>query len=279
MEKVLFVGNGINLGITGISWGELVNRLVNTYTNNEIGYDPNKPFPILFETIVNKAKELQLGDEKRILTAVCFYCREIEGNSIHKIILDKYNSIITTNYDYNIEKTVNEKWTRNEYRETKYSLYRFRKNKDKTIWHIHGEDFTPSSICLGYDHYSGFLQYIREYVVGQKEGYESIIHRILAHDTKINSWIDHFFFSDIDIIGSKLEFVEIELWWLIIYRFRIKVQNDIKIKNKIRYFINENCSQNDPKVSLLKDNGIEICVIKTKTYDEEFYLSYFRDFA
>lgn len=159
------------------------------------------------------------------------------------------------------------KWKRHT-RETRYSLYRkltvnAREEDDRanakkyakafnpekfthTIWHIHGEAEKPLSICLGYEQYAGYVQQIREYVTkGTPESGGSIKQRLAALAKKPSeddafeaiSWVDHFFFSNMTILGLEMDTQEIDLWWILSYRARLIKQGGAAApKNKIRYY-------------------------------------------
>ena len=77
------------------------------------------------------------------------------------------------------------------------------------------------------------------------------------------SWIDNFFTKDIYIIGLNLDFVEIDLWWLLTFRERTRLINrtGIVVSNRVTYYI-PRCYHDDPasrpKIELLKSVGVII---------------------
>jgi hypothetical protein len=56
-----------------------------------------------------------------------------------------------------------------------------------------------------------------------------------------NSWLDLIFTQNIHIVGLTLDFVESDLWWLITYRARKKLEkrtpkSRVDINNDIKYY-------------------------------------------
>ncbi|MGK4480255.1 hypothetical protein ACSMDC_18035 [Yersinia enterocolitica] len=159
--------------------------------------------------------------------------------------------------------------------------------KSKKIWHIHGAVNNPSSIILGYEHYSGYLQSMRGYTTtgsqySNKSFKEPLTKRLQANDIG-NSWIDAFFTNDVYILGLNLDFVEIDLWWLLTFRERYKIEKKISLQNEIIYYIPSyyyNDAASKPKIDLLESVGVIInhefgLVFKGK--EKEYYLDVIKD--
>ncbi len=128
--KVLFLGNGINRVSNKYSWENLLDELW-SFVN-----DPNqiarqkKPFPMFYEEIYLLAlKNKNLSELVLKLHIIDKIEEKITQGHYHKEIgsLD-FSEIITTNYDYNIEKGLSidlEKATKSlDIFETRYSLFR-----------------------------------------------------------------------------------------------------------------------------------------------------------
>lgn len=148
-------------------------------------------------------------------------------------------------------------------KEKTYSVFRQKILSNTKVWHIHGEINSPRSILLGYEHYSGQLQHIRNYVIlGARDEYKnfrsnSLISLIKKRKEENNSWLDLFFSKDIYIVGLTLDFVEIDLWWLITHRARAKLEMKLPIKNAIKYYYPEKYSSKiNSKLRLLEANEI-----------------------
>lgn len=72
-------------------------------------------------------------------------------------------NIVTTNYNYTLEGETNLK-NEDIIAERLYSIFRKCVLGKTSYWHIHGEAGVPMSINLGYEHYGGQLQHMRNYV-------------------------------------------------------------------------------------------------------------------
>jgi hypothetical protein len=137
---------------------------------------------------------------------------------------------LTTNYDYGFENASGLSVEKgNLARETKYSVFRRKVVSNTSIWHIHGEAGLPSTITLGYDQYSGYLQKLREHATGDRspQGGSPFKRRELDFDASsecVYSWLDVFFRDDVHIIGLGLDYTEIDLWWALTYKARLKAR-------------------------------------------------------
>ncbi|EKD55597.1 MAG: hypothetical protein ACD_59C00110G0002 [uncultured bacterium] len=287
-NAILLIGNGINNIKGNNDWKNLIENLIdfsglkNQKINNE-----NKPFPLLYEEVFLKAirnKGKKIKKEIELKEFISTHLKNIQPNSIHEKIHDlNCSDILTTNYNYSLERVIDNKLNiyNNEgiIQETLYSLFRHNKIKKNKIWHIHGECNKPYSITLGYEHYSGYLQHMRNYIVSgtdiayKNNKFEALIKRLNENDLIYYSWVDFFFLKNIYIIGLTLDFMEIHLWWLLTYRARSKFAKSIPIKNKITYFVCKNkMNEIINKIELLESNDIIIHPIDCKQYDEEYYL-------
>lgn len=274
----LLVGNDINNISPGISWSDLLANIKTKYhvTALENG---QKPFPMLYEEIFLNAIKVQHLNEKELKTYISDSVSQIKQNEIHQIIQAlPTKNIITTNYEFSLEGP-NPKTNTSLVRETTYSVFRRHETADKTFWHIHGDCDSPSSINLGYEHYCGQLQKMRDYVVNGTNYTSDTVYRASLikrlkqkKNLQLQSWIDLFFTQDIHILGLSLDFVEIDLWWLLTYRARNKFyrKSDF-IQNQLFYYTTKKWHQiSVDKMQLLKANDVEIIVIdesdKTRYY-------------
>lgn len=161
---------------------------------------------------------------------------------IHEKLMDVAPKILlTTNYDYFLELAAdpNFKLGRASTRETLYSKERFRDSGGHRIYHIHGEASAPSSICLGYGHYVGSIQYIRSELTKAATKKEHLYHlyAVLKDYEKPvpNRWYYYFFTADIYILGFGLDAAEQDIWWLLNYRAELMRTRPGLITNKIVY--------------------------------------------
>ncbi len=298
-QTILLLGNGINSINNNSSWENLLKLLYDKYYDPNVDFDDlkGKPFPMVYEQIVLwQFQKGNRGIEKELKELIAAETRKISPNPIHKKITGgQWDHIITTNYDFSLLNGEPEKPDHAEsIRETKYSIFRNFRSGDKTFWHIHGDVGSTKSINLGYDHYCGQLQRMREYVTGKystsNEKMAKIIsgplrRRLLKENYEVQSWIDFFFKDDttIKIIGLRLDMEELDLWWLLTYRPRVIYGDSHGIRppmnNKIEYFIPRRYTLdkrgNESKEYRIKKDLMEKLAIKVVPIDEEHGEAYY----
>lgn len=272
-KKALLIGNGVNRLDTNqsISWSALLQDLKKRFSINVELDNEFKPFPLAFDEMLHQKRgSIYFNDNVKNLKQ---YIRksiekQLQGkrgfNDFHyKLATLGYDDILTTNYDYSFQKSVNsnfieekKEFAQNK-QESKFSLKRsyYLPNHNLSIWHIHGELFDSrsisssskyyheESIMIGYEHYSSYLERIQENIWGksgrQPVEYQSLMVR-LRNEYKSPFWMDIFFTHNLDIIGLGLDFSENHLWWLFNFRAnemrKGSLKNDIRINNTIRFF-------------------------------------------
>jgi len=264
-RKTLLVGNDINNILPNNSWKDLLNDIVKFCNAQKLVTNfENKPFPLLYEEIFLKSLKETHRNEKDLKKFISKKVSTIKVNKIHKRIQEfKTEDIITTNYEFTIEGQMPQNNSA-IIDERLYSIFRHYKVGNKKHWHIHGDCRIPNSINLGFEHYGGQLQQIRNYVVtGTNYKIKEIsklplIKRMEKQEFSGQSWIELFFTSDIYIFGLSLDFVETDLWWLLTYRARqLFYKRKSNIKNEIYYFVpREYKDKSKEKIDLLNANGI-----------------------
>lgn len=265
----VLVGNDINNISPGVSWNDLLTNIKRKY-KVPILANGSKPFPMLYEEIFLHAIKENNIDETELKIYIGEEISRISQNEIHTLIRElPIPNILTTNYEFSIEGIVPEV-NNSLVKETMYSVFRQYEVDNKTYWHIHGDCNVPMSINLGYEHYCGQLQKMRDYVVNapnytSKKIYKESLIRRLKMKGKLNlqSWIDLFFTHDVHIFGLSLDFVEIDLWWLLTYRARSKYYKKSNfIKNRLYYYIPRKYVESAiDKIQLLKANDVEVITI------------------
>lgn len=245
--KVLLVGNGVNNIESEYKWIDLVNDLIEFVGAKGHIRTSQKPFPLLYEEIVAHAVREKGMKESQVKVHIAHKIASFQPNKIHRQLLELgLSDILTTNYDYNIEMasgTIETKALQNDgaVKEGVYSLFRKIKLGKTQVWHIHGERNSPQSIALSYEHYSGYLQRMRNYVVmdtgdAYKKKFSPLFRRLKQGTVTFDSWVDFFFRADLYIVGLTLDFIEMHLWWLLTYRAKQKYSQRLPIKNQITYF-------------------------------------------
>lgn len=258
-EAVLLVGNGINCLSQDYSWENLLEDLI-AYLGKKhtIQFKKEKPFTLLYEEIYLRARKYRGKNEIKLKEKIAELVGNLKVNEFHTKFLNLgVKHILTTNYDYNLEKSymnhIGE--SDNLSRETKYNLFRRRKVDDIYIWHIHGEAEVPESITLGHEQYAGYLQKMRKHLTGKKR---NILDFEKTKD--IYSWVDLFIRDNVHIVGVRLDYSEIDLWWLIIYKERSRYEKKGHIGKTIYYYFYKNNlkSEEEAKHSLLESYGVEV---------------------
>ena len=129
------------------------------------------------------------------------------------------------------------------------------------------------SINLGFEHYGGQLQQMRNNVVSGTT-YSSpqapklpLLRRLKQGPIQEHSWLDLFFTKDIHIFGLSLDFVETDLWWLLTYRARQKFQrNTVPVPNHLYYYIPaELVKVAGFKLDMLTANDVTVVTISAKS--------------
>ncbi len=280
-KRALLVGNGINRldSNQSFSWSELLQELKDS---NNIDVDLDnifKPFPLAFEEMLHRKSGGDHFNDKikslkqQIRRSIDRQLQNKEGfNEYHtKLVTLGYDDILTTNYDYSLQNSVDKDFLANKRKralnkeETRHSLKRKYKLPSiyPNIWHIHGElrnsrstgksqhHYEEETIMLGYEHYASYLEKIQEKIKGksgiQKDANQSLMVR-LKNDLASSFWIDIFFTHNVDIVGQAFDFSENHLWWLVNCRAnamrQIRPKYGIEINNTIQFFYPQIISKN-----------------------------------
>ncbi len=267
-EKALFIGNDINNAAGGYSWSKLIDDLIQEFSPPGITIKKGtKPFPMLYEEIFLKSARVTGLKEKTLKSRIASNTKRLEANQIHEEILSlDISHIFTTNYDLTFQRLLGKGEVKNsgKVREFTYSLFRKYEYASHVFWHIHGIETLPRSITLGYEHYSGYLQRMRTYVVNgltktyKNSDFPSLIKRVRYNKVTHDSWIDFFFTHDIHIVGFNFSLVEMHLWWLLVFRERARVQAKMDIDNNIYYYYPEKYEKSSrEKLDLFETNGVK----------------------
>ena len=267
-ECVLLIGNGINNIQSDNSWGNLIRDIV-AFIGAAGQIDvKDKPFPLLYEEIMVESVKNARKSEREVKEYIADALGIFERNPIHRRIVSQFDGdVLTANYDYTMENAMMEinlkKTAGTIINESRYSLFRKATFNDRAIWHIHGESNVPNSITLGYVQYAGYLQQIRSYVVtGTGDSYKEfkfdpLMARLDNGTTQNDSWVDSFFTKDVHIVGLTLDFVEMDLWWLLTYRARCMYAKKLPISNRITYYFPDKYAPKiKGKLDLLRSGGV-----------------------
>ncbi|HEU4555253.1 MAG TPA: hypothetical protein VFS25_20560 [Chitinophaga sp.] len=282
-HPTLLVGNDINNISRGQSWKDLLQEIVTFCGTDCVQLDEKKPFPLLYEEIFLTAIQQSHIHERDLKAFIAEKMNAITPNELHARIRGLEPAhVLTTNYEYTLEGGTPAQAT-SLVKERTFSIFRKYTLDNTEFWHIHGDCLNPMSINLGFEHYGGQLQQMRNYVVSGTT-YSSpqaprlpLLRRLRQGPVKIHSWLDLFFTRDVHILGLSLDFVETDLWWLLTYRARQKFQrNTIPVPNKLYYYIPEEFVKTAAfKLDMLRANDVQIVAIKAPD-KTAYYLEVFR---
>lgn len=214
---------------------------------------------MIYERVILEKPNLHediLNDEFETKAEIAEMMSQIDSHELYSQMFDlNIQNYLTTNYDYAFLKSIENRKDINlpivEYStEDVYSIRRLKRisnkhEKKKHFWQIHGEIKKPATIMLGLDQYSGSLGKIDSFIKGYyryTKDKERISEDSIAAKLKSNSFtdisrIELFFNSNIHIFGFGLDYSEVDLWWLLNKRARLKKSEIGKlINNKITLY-------------------------------------------
>ena len=271
-KNAYLFGNGINRTVNTIEdrykWENLLNDLNEWFANNRVSNIKDKPFPMVYDEIVNYSLRNGNSNESYVKSFIKSKIDKIRPNNRYSILERVRNSeILTTNYDYLIENALDYNWKRSPINrlEYYYSIYRYQQTSSSKVWHIHGEQADSRSLLLGFRHYINYASKVKSRAELFLNG--------LKNDTEHNnpSWVELFFTHNINIIGLGMSYTEYPLWWLLAYRNQKMISDpNIIINNKINFFIPSFSERkNSNLIDLLKAYSVNCKVIKVsdKDYD------------
>jgi hypothetical protein len=278
----LLIGNGFNRLSMQLSWQQLLSKLTAELgLDGQVKYHEQKPLSLLFEELC-----VRVPDFKTVRAAEHEVKRKIaslmDSFPPHKLLLPlvvQFDSILTTNYDASIEDALAGPlyYCQSTIPESRYSLFRKNEVGTRQVWHIHGDASRPQTILLGYDHYAGYLQKIRNYVTNGLSPTESKAAQSIASarrrdikcegegERSILSWVNLFLRDHLHIVGFGFDFTEIDLWWLLVYKRR----RDTKTGRTFFYCIDidgDIYEREAAKMSLFTSLGVEIVAVQADSY-------------
>lgn len=280
-QRSILVGNGVNLLSDSLaSWRHVLEELADSVGQNHImDLWEHKPFSLLYEEIALRsgfrAKDDEFGLKQRVADSVS----KLKPNRYHKLILEAAPThVVTTNYDYSLELSAGDKGKRaNLKRESRYNVFRSRVAGGKRVWHIHGEVDAPNTITLGHEQYSGQLQQLRNYATSSRKSTAKtkspfkVGNLTFERTERVYSWIDVFFRDDIHIIGLSLDYTEIDLWWLLAYKERLRQMSGFQVGKTTFHHLRErpDNERTEAKLGILHSLGVEVETEEIRNGDYE----------
>lgn len=278
MTHTVLFGNGLNRAVQGsISWAELLDGL--SCTNG--AQSESLPNTMAYEKILldqSSGGVVSGIDELRIKKDIANALQSQETNDLYRILIDlNFNNYLTTNYDHAFQKAMSSSSIICA-TEDIYSLRRKRvyvsDERKVNLWSIHGEIDHPKSIMLGLDHYCGSISKLDAYIKGsyastkdgRSEPIKAMAAKIQGNSFCHTAWVDLFFSGDVHIIGLSLDFSEIDLWWVLNRRARLK--KNIAVENRIYFHtVFNETPQNNSKLELLKTFDVDVIFHEIKNGD------------
>ena len=290
MTISLLVGNGINrVSNHAASWNHVLNALRGDGpSRRELEHLKHKPFALVYEEILltDPSANIQ-SDETEMKKRIAGLVGELQFNDLHRRIIGAgVKHVLTTNYDYGFEKASGHRAKRKSLaRETKYSAFRRQVVGNTSVWHIHGEAGIPATITLGYDQYSGYLQKLREHATADRTsvGGSPFKRGDTTFDISPNtvySWFDVFLRDDIHIIGLGLDYTEIDLWWALTYKARLKARGwAVGTTHFHDWHLDEADDQALARRSLLKALSVQVHPVRCERSCEPAYEQFIRTYV
>lgn len=274
----LLIGNGLNRLSLGLDWTALINQLaVDIGVAHRMQRIDGKPLSLVFEELcAHSSGSTFRSVEMRVKRQISLLAGRARVTELHRRFVNAFEVILTTNYDDTLEQALG--WPLFEsscfFPESRYSLFRRCKAGGKELWHIHGESAKPESILLGYDHYAGYLQKIRNYLTDelrQKKTGEVIRSPLkggaqaFEHWGWKYSWVDHFLRDHLHIVGFGIDFTEIDIWWLLLHKRRRRNITGHTFYYEVVRPGSE--SAISPQLSVLESLGVRTHRISAATYE------------
>lgn len=253
--RVLLLGNGVCRAFGGMSWNRLLDKIKN---KDEYPLDADKyimPMPLKAamltgNTLATRMRELvedraPAGDDDINWTSFVKTTPDMQER-LRKLILNNFDYVLTTNYSYEIERSLlNTRFNTPDvigrlmnyhevdHPQTQFLINTYNLAGGVPVWHIHGEARKPGSMIIGGYYYGKLLKRCVERLDGYTDpdrekgkpvkkaaGKTQEFKKNIQNEKpqKIGSWVDAFVLGDVYILGLGMDFSESDLWWLIEYK-------------------------------------------------------------
>lgn len=256
--SAILLGNGLNRCMDGYpSWDDLLQGIGNEFFSR-MGHKVNSL--LKYDAVMCKATESYGASDAEFkvfehLKALNKPDLAIANAELFSSILDSdVDTVLTTNYDYNLETALIHGPSSPLFgEEIKHRYKKHSRANDKRcsvignleIHHIHGEINYQNSICLGITKYVDSLAKTMALLsAGETSQDTSSLGRLIDSGVFTQgsgwkkTWAELLFNSNIYIIGLGLSSDELDIWWLLMRRAQLLTYPDLreKITNRIFYF-------------------------------------------
>lgn len=281
-KRVLFAGNGVAMRIGAANkWDEIIAEFAKKYV------------PMIDKELLKKLPynmQIVAATHDNVDKSMVELCQKLRGITLdekqkafgRRILELPFDRIITTNYTYELERSVSENKTfRCRYfekkRERDMSLFGYIPvtvgEEEKQIWHIHGHACAPNSVIMGHYFYGKLLSSIQSYISTMLKGWR--MRQNLGHDFEIRSWVDSFMTDDVYMVGFGMDLCEADIWWLACCKKRHFPDS------RIYFYVPEwDLPKDDPRRILMNAYGIVIREISCPEKDfSAFYEEILKKFS
>ena len=260
--QVLFLGNGLNLAYSGISWADLIGKIAK---RDDFDWSRSEmPMPLQAILATDNQIRTSLKTAKEDFRGKIRNDRQMEV--LRDLLTMGFDDILTTNYSYELEEAAlgqSELSDRqvaklmrytSENAERNYLLHTYNQvrcgNTENRIWHVHGEIRKTDSMILGHYWYGKLLYKIIEESEKNKDRYAR--NQKDGKPTELNSWMDSFILGNVYVLGFGFGLSEVDLWWLLNRKQRERADHG-------RVYFYELCSEKQrEKTELLKLMDAEV---------------------
>ena len=249
--KVLLIGNGIPRAYGGEnSWDDFLESISEKSYPSYLTKGMPMPLKATMISKNNLFPKLKNFIKKDHSSSWGFSVEPKEKEFLKKLLSLNFDYILTTNYAMEIEcalldidsitpKQIDE--IRRCYGDTlqkKFLINTFNYFGDNkpSVWHVHGDVFSPVSIALNNEIYGKLTGKYYECINKKAAaGKKYIMNYNKKEEEKITSWIDAFLLGDLYILGFGMAFSETDLWWLLEYKSK-KFENNKKVFGSTTFF-------------------------------------------
>lgn len=231
---VFLMGSGVLQAFGGDSWDSFLDRIKCVeLSDDEVLQMKKLPYPMRPVVLTGDRVDTQL---KKLVNQDKKNADDVKDNTKTLDLIRGFcdlnpDVILTTNYTYEIERSLMDDFAvvtgkSHKYRKKAVDLKVDKKtgklhqyfeistdNATQRVWHIHGELAKPNTMIIGHYYYCELTSIIQQYIHHFICRYQySQKHKT---DFVPESWVDYFMIGDVYTIGFGLGVSELDIWWLI----------------------------------------------------------------
>lgn len=262
-------------------WGDIISEFAKEYAPQLDG-ELLKKLPYNMQIVAATQDNVD-----KSMVKLCQKLREITLNEEQKVFGKRilslpFDRIITTNYTYELERSVSENKVfrcrySQKHKESDMTLFGHIPvnigGDEKQIWHIHGHACAPNSVIMGHYFYGKLLSGIQDYIPKMLRAWRDCKEH--NRDFEIRSWVDSFMTDDVYMVGFGMDLCEADIWWLACCKKRHFPDS------RIFFYVPEwDLPKNDPRRILMNAYGIVVREISCPKSDfSAFYEKILKEFS